>query len=61
MCSDYERMNILKQKLMEMYYLVDDSEELHGVTDCYNLHKQCDNLASFYCENNMCKLCCEVI
>ena len=54
-------MNILKQKLLDIYYLAEDSEELHGVTDCYNKYHDCDNLASIYCENNLCKLCCEVI
>ena len=53
-------MNILKQKLMDIYYLVEDSEELHGVTDCYNKYHECENIASIYCENNLCKLCCEV-
>ncbi len=60
-CSDMEKMNILKQKLMDIYYLTEDSEELHGVTDCYNKYHDCDNIASIYCENNLCKLCCEVI
>ncbi len=54
-----EKMNILKQKLMDMYYLAEDSEEIHCITDCYNKYFECENIASMYCENNLCKSCCE--
>ncbi len=56
--SENEKIKILKQKLIDLYYLVDDSEDLHGITPCMSVNK-CDDIASFYCENNMCKNCCE--
>jgi len=57
--SESEKIKILKQKLMDAYYLVEDSEDIHGITPCLNSLFHCDNIASFFCENNMCKNCCE--
>ena len=124
-CSNQELINILRQKLYDIYYLCEDSRELHGVTDCHNFIKinpkkyffsnknnekkyffgtntlnnssnsgvqvqekndinansldenkdlfplelpqifnneyiPCNNLASFFCSNHMCKKCCEL-
>lgn len=59
-CSESEKILILKQKLMDMYYLCEDNFDLHGITDCHNFFSLCPNIASFYCENNMCKKCCEI-
>ena len=110
MCSNQELVNILRQKLLDIYYLCEDSRELHGITDCHNLiqiskkienennisieinssndendldkitistnkndlwplehqiiinnnYTPCNNLASFFCSNHMCKKCCEL-
>ena len=38
-CSNQELINILRQKLYDIYYLCEDSRELHGVTDCHNFIK----------------------
>ena len=38
-CSNQELVNILRQKLYDIYYLCEDSRELHGVTDCHNFIK----------------------
>ena len=116
-CSNQEIVKILRQKLYDIYYLCEDSRELHGVTDCHNFIKinpkkyfvsnstekkdffglnnspkseeqdqedinfldenknlfplelpqifnneyiPCNNLASFFCPNHMCKKCCEL-
>lgn len=53
-----EKIKILKQKLLDIFYLVDDSDDLHGITPCHSINS-CRNLASIFCENNLCKLCCE--
>ena len=37
--SNQELVNILRQKLYDIYYLCEDSRELHGVTDCHNFIK----------------------
>lgn len=57
--SEVEKLKILKQKLMDLFYLVEDSEDLHGITPCLNSFYHCENLASFFCENSMCRLCCQ--
>lgn len=53
------KYKVFVQKLMDLYYLAEDSEELHGITDCYNQFSLCENIASSYCENHMCKNCCK--
>lgn len=50
---------IWKQKLTEVFYLVDDSPDLHGVVECRSLH-QCSSLASINCANFKCRSCCLV-
>ena len=96
--SNQEFVNILRQKLYDIYYLCEDSRDLHGVIDCHNFVKinqknldeiknleqnkindininlfpleipkiftkeyiPCNNLASSFCSNHMCKKCCEL-
>lgn len=65
--NENEKIKILKQKLMDLYYLVDDCEDLHGVTTCLGGCQEksedpiraCPNISSFFCENSLCKSCCE--
>ena len=38
-CSNQEFLDILRQKLYDIYYLCEDSRDLHGVTDCHNFIK----------------------
>lgn len=63
MRTNYEGLlnvvDVYKQKLLDLYYAVDDNPKLHGVHPCHNYQKECCNLASQYCENNMCKICCQ--
>ena len=113
--SNREFVDILRQKLYDIYYLCEDSRDLHGVVDCHSFIKikpknedknnsenitqidqdknnninninyleenyitkknlfplelqpifnkeytPCNNLASFFCSNHMCKKCCEI-
>lgn len=51
--------DLYKQKLLDLFYFVEDSEKLHGVTFCQTWIKSCNNLASQFCSNHMCKLCCQ--
>lgn len=51
--------DLYKQKLVDLFYFVEDCEKLHGVTFCQSHIKACNNLASQFCANNMCKLCCQ--
>ena len=37
--SNQEFVNILRQKLYDIYYLCEDSRDLHGVIDCHNFVK----------------------
>eukprot|EP01017_Pseudomicrothorax_dubius_P037324 TRINITY_DN5459_c0_g4_i1.p1 TRINITY_DN5459_c0_g4~~TRINITY_DN5459_c0_g4_i1.p1 ORF type:complete len:950 (-),score=187.80 TRINITY_DN5459_c0_g4_i1:961-3810(-) len=54
-------MDIFKQKLLDLFYCVDDSPRLHGFLPCQSRYKPCHNLASTFCANFMCKLCCQDI
>lgn len=47
------------QKLLDVFYLVEDTESLHGITDCYSKFEDCKEIASLYCENSMCLKCCQ--
>jgi hypothetical protein len=49
-----------KQKLLEVYYTVCDSEALHGVGYCQTHFSTCKNPASGLCSNFMCSLCCSL-
>lgn len=51
---------IEKQKLLEIYYTVIDSEALHGVGYCQTQFFPCKNPASGLCSNFMCSLCCSL-
>lgn len=52
--------NIIKQKLYDLYYLAADSDDLHAVVLCHSDVNNCANYVSSYCENKLCKLCCQV-
>ena len=60
--SQYEagsKHDILKQKLKDLYYLVEDHSDLHLIVPCQAYLKTCNDIASEYCVNHMCKLCCQ--
>lgn len=50
---------ILTQKILDIFYAVQDSEDLHGVLDCHS-NFDCREKASSLCNNFMCKKCCQV-
>jgi hypothetical protein len=52
-------MDIIKQKLIDLFYLVEDLPRVHGVIPCQSAIKPCNNLASMFCANHMCKICCQ--
>ncbi len=52
-------MDILKQKLLDLFYLVEDSPRLHGIVPCQCSVRPCNELASTFCTNHMCKICCQ--
>lgn len=52
--------SIIKQKLYDLYYLATDSEDLHAVVPCHSDVKICANIVSSFCENKLCKPCCQV-
>lgn len=49
-----------KQKLLELFYTVIDSEALHGVSYCQTHFTVCKNPASGMCNNFMCSICCSL-
>ena len=51
--------DLYKQKLLDLFYFVEDCEKLHGVMFCQSHSKPCNNLATQFCPNHMCKLCCQ--
>ena len=51
--------DLYKQKLLDLFYFVEDCEKLHGVMFCQSHSKSCNNLATQFCPNHMCKLCCQ--
>lgn len=53
-------VKIIRQKLLDIFYFVQDNEDLHGVTFCHSCYKQCNEKASLLCVNLLCKLCCQV-
>ena len=59
-CSQADTLKILRQQLIDTFYLCDDLVDLHGVTDCHSVYELCTNMASLYCSNNLCKTCCEL-
>jgi hypothetical protein len=50
----------MKQKLLDIYYFCKDSEDLHPIFDCQSPYLDCEEIASGYCENKLCKKCCEI-
>jgi len=52
-------MDVLKQKLLDLFYLVEDNPRLHGIVPCQSNIKSCHNIASIFCSNHMCKVCCQ--
>ena len=58
--KDTLTITILKQKLKDLFYLANDSDDLHSVTFCHNKSLLCNKIVSTYCENYLCKKCCQV-
>lgn len=60
--NDYQtqRRAVIQQKLIDVYNLSNDSDDLHAVSFCHNHFESCVNYSSSFCENNLCKNCCEV-
>jgi len=54
--SKYE---ILRQKFKDLFYLVEDHNDLHLIMPCQAYLRKCRDVASEYCSNHMCKLCCQ--
>lgn len=52
-------VDICKQKLLDMWYFVEDSERLHGICPCQTSLKECRQNASQLCPNQMCRICCQ--
>lgn len=50
---------IIRQKLYDMWYAVEDSPRMHAVVPCQSKFKKCNNLASSLDANCLCKECCE--
>ncbi len=53
------QMDILRQKMREIFYLCEDHEDLHLLIPCQSCLKKCPEVASEYCANHMCKICCQ--
>lgn len=53
------RKEIVRQKLRDLFYLIEDHEDLHLVLPCQSYLKNCNEIASEYCSNYMCKVCCQ--
>ena len=56
----YNTMDLIKQKLLDIYYNAEDGHKVHGILPCQSRTKCCTNLASTLCSNHMCKMCCQV-
>lgn len=52
---------VLRQRLLDTIYAVQDAPRMHAVFPCQSPYKKCHNLASGFCSNTMCKLCCQVL
>jgi len=53
------KIEILKQKLRDLFYLVEDHDDLHLVVPCQSYLKNCSEIASEHCASHMCKICCQ--
>jgi hypothetical protein len=51
---------VLRQRLLDTIYAVQDAPRMHAIFPCQSRLKKCFNLASGFCSNTMCKLCCQV-
>lgn len=52
---------ILRQRLLDAIYAVQDAPRMHSVFPCQSKFKICRNIASGLENNYLCKLCCQVI
>lgn len=59
--DDLVSIPLLRQRLLDSIYAVQDAPRMHAVFPCQARHKKCHNLASGFCSNTMCKLCCQVL
>lgn len=50
---------IIRQKLYDMWYAVEDSPRMHAVVPCQSKFKKCNNLASAHSHECLCKDCAE--
>ena len=50
---------IVRQKLVDLFYAAEDGESFHLILDCHSKYKECGDIASQFCHNYMCKLCCQ--
>ena len=57
--SNASPLEMIKQKLLDMWYAVEDSPRMHAIVPCQSLTKNCVNLASSLNINCMCKDCNE--
>lgn len=57
--EETSKYDILRQKFKDLFYLVEDHSDLHLITPCQAYLKNCRDIASEYCANHMCKLCCQ--
>jgi hypothetical protein len=55
----YPILDLIRQKLYDLYYNVEDGVKVHGVMPCQSRTRKCPNLASLICGNHMCKICCQ--
>lgn len=53
------RDTIIRQKLVDLYYAAEDGESFHLILDCHSKTSECNDIASQFCNNNMCKRCCQ--
>ena len=52
-------MQVRRQKIVDIFYLIEDSRDFHLVINCQSRLRECDQIASQYCNNWMCKECCQ--
>lgn len=57
--KEFDIIEVMRQKLFDMIYAVEDAPRMHAVHMCQNRYKQCQSIATSLCGNKMCKNCCE--
>jgi len=57
--KQFDIIEVMRQKLFDMIYAVEDAPRMHGILPCQNKYKKCHNIASCFCSNKVCKLCCQ--